>query len=104
MVFVASLSIAYATYVMTSNTVNVTVNPIAATLMLVSNATSLTVGDSITLTATASDGATCAGIAVNFKDGATTIATLNMNSVGAVTYTYVPTVGSHAYTAVATHP
>jgi hypothetical protein len=56
------------------------------------------------LTATASDGAVCAGISVTFKSGSTTLTTVNMNSVGVATYTYAPPVGSHAFTATATHP
>ena len=98
-----TVGVAYAVYLMTSNTVNVNVTSQAA-LTLTVDKTSIVQGESITLTVTASDGAVCAGVAVDFKEGASTLATINMNSVGVATYTFAPAVGSHTYFAEADHP
>ena len=95
--------VALAAYLITSNTVNVTVLT-QATMTLQANSTSLTVGDTVQLTATLSDGAASSGLAVTFLDGATTLATVNADTSGVAVYAYAPAAGSYVYTATATHP
>jgi len=97
-----TVGVVYAvSYFMTSNPVTGTVTP-QATLSLALSPSTVTLGDSWTLTATVSDGT--GGITVTFLEGASTVGTANTDVSGVASITFAPTVGSHTYTATATHP
>lgn len=100
-IFLASLGVAYASYVMTSNNVTGTVTA-QATMSLTLSPTTVVEGQTWTLTSTVSDAT--AGITVTFKEGITTVGTATTNSAGIATLSFIPLAGSHTYVATATHP
>jgi hypothetical protein len=91
-----------ATYLLSSNTVNITVTP-QATMSLSANATSVVSGVSaIELTATISDNSP--GITVTFLQDGVSIGTANTDGAGTAKFVTGILTASHAYTATATHP
>jgi hypothetical protein len=103
LLFLGCLSIAVAAYQITSNIVTVNVSAPQATIALVSSATQVVGGTPITLTATLSDQAN--GVVVTFYDGGTQLTPqVNTSGGGIATLTLTPSVGTHDYTAQASHP
>ena len=84
----------------TSNSVELTVG--GTTVTLTTSTNTITVGSSVTLTATVtSDGSPVASESVKFYDGETLIATETTDNNGQATYTYTPaSVGTCSLTAV----
>ena len=97
----ASIGVAVATYLMTSNPVTGDVID-QETIALTLTPSSIVLGDSWTLTATVSDGTS--GITITFLDGAVSAGTAVTDASGVATISLTPTIGSHTYTAQGTHP
>ena len=102
-VLVATVAIVAANYLITSNNVEVNVTS-QATLALIADASTVTVGEDILLTATLSDA--MGGVPVQFQlNGGNIGSPVNTNISGVATYTYTTTsTGLHNFTAVADHP
>lgn len=98
----ASFGVAVAVYEITSNIVTVTVSAPQAQLTLATSATAITLGESITLTATLNDFAN--GVVVTFYDGTTNVGQTNTTGGGIATLQLTPSIGTHNYKAIATHP
>ena len=98
-----AVGIVVASYIMTSNNVTVDVTePVPnATLALTTSNTNIVEGNSVTLTATVSDGAS--GIAIDFWEGSQYLGSDTTDSLGKATIQLFPAVGSHVYTAQGEH-
>ena len=80
-----------------------TPSPAPAELQLTPNKTTLTVGETLTLTATVSDGTS--GLTVTFyNQHDDPVGTATTNTDGAATLNLVPQIGTWQYYATATHP
>jgi hypothetical protein len=94
--------VAYSLYLITSNTVNVSVTP-KATLALSANATTLVSGvDSLQLTAHLSDN--LSGQTVTFLEDGVSIGMATTDSSGNAVYPVGVLTGNHSYTATVSHP
>ena len=92
--------IAYGLYLMTSNPVGITVNSQYG-LTLAANVTTITVGDSVHLTATCND--TSFTGTVNFLANGDSIANVTASG-GVASYDWTPSIGSYSVVAEASHP
>lgn len=94
--------VAYSLYVITSNTVNISVTP-KATLTLSANSTSLVSGvDFLQLTAHLSDN--LSGQTVTFLQDGVSMGTATTDSSGNAVYNVGFITASHSYSATVTHP
>ena len=100
-VFLCSLALAAASYLMTSNTVNTTPTAKATLVLTQDNANPIVGVDTVHYTATCSD--TSFNGVVTFKDGTTTLGTATATG-GVAVLSYTPTSTTPlAVTATATH-
>jgi hypothetical protein len=97
-----SAGLVLATYTMTSAPVTGSVSAPEATLSLALDKTAIVAGESWTLTATVSDGAS--GVTINFLEGSSSVGSAVTGVGGVATLTLTPAVGSHTYTATGEHP
>ena len=77
------------------------VTPVVTSVALTSSSSSVTVGSSVTLSATVRDqnGSVMSGETVTFYDGSTSLGTATTNSSGVATKTFTGSAGAHSLTA-----
>jgi hypothetical protein len=92
---------AYASYVMTTQTITVTVTD-PQTMSLGASSQTIVSGQSLTLTATISDQRN--GVVVTFYDGETSVGQATSAGGGIASLTIQPSMGTHNYHATGLHP